>query len=163
MTQGVVYHPVPHDQDSHNISEEEARKITDLTKDLQSQYPNKSLAILVRGRTHLTSIVKHFNESGIVFKAESIDSLTDRSAVLDLLSLLRALRFPGDRTAWLSILRAPWCGLSLIDIHALVELNTTTLSGTLPASTSIRLVIFQVMAEVAKALTIMPKGCQPAP
>ena len=126
MTQGVVYHPVPHDQDSHNISEEEARKITDLTKDLQSQYPNKSLAILVRGRTHLTSIVKYFNESGIVFKAESIDSLTDRSAVLDLLSLLRALRFPGDRTAWLSILRAPWCGLSLTDIHALVELNTTT-------------------------------------
>ncbi len=123
---GVLYHPVPHHQDSHVISEEEANKITSLTKEIQSQYPYKSLAILVRGRTHLTSIVKHFNKSGIAFKAEAIDSLTDRSAILDLLSLLRALRFPGDRTAWLSILRAPWCGLSLTDIHALVEMNTTT-------------------------------------
>ena len=126
MHPGVLYHPVPHDQDSQAISEDEAHKVTVLTKDLQSQYPDKSLAILVRGRTHLTSIVKHFNESGIAFKAESIDSLTDRPAILDLLSLLRALRFPGDRTAWLSILRAPWCGLSLTDIHALVELNVTT-------------------------------------
>jgi ATP-dependent helicase/nuclease subunit A len=126
MHPGVLYHPIPHHQDSHAISEEEAHKITVLTKDLQSQYPDKSLAILVRGRTHLTSIVKHFNESGITFKAEAIDSLTDRPAILDLLSLLRALRFPGDRTAWLSILRAPWCGLSLTDIHALVELNVTT-------------------------------------
>ena len=123
---GVEYHPVPHHQDSHIISEDEAHKVTELTKKLRSQYPEKSLAILVRGRTHLTSIVKYFNESGITFKAESIDSLTDRPAILDLLSLLRALRFPGDRTAWLSILRAPWCGLSLTDVHALVELNTTT-------------------------------------
>ncbi|MBT3923733.1 MAG: UvrD-helicase domain-containing protein [Nitrospina sp.] len=122
---GVLYHPVQHHEDSHAISEEEAKKITVLTKDLQSQHPNKSLAILVRGRTHLTSIVKHFNESNIAFKAEAIDSLTDRPAILDLLSLLRALRFTGDRTAWLSILRAPWCGLSLTDIHALVELDRT--------------------------------------
>jgi ATP-dependent helicase/nuclease subunit A len=123
MNPGVMYHPVPHHQDSLAISEEEARRITILVNDLQSKYPSKSIAILVRGRTHLTSIVKHFHESNIAFKAQSIDSLTDRPAILDLLSLLRALRFPGDRTAWLSILRAPWCGLSLADIHALVELD----------------------------------------
>ncbi|MBT5550256.1 MAG: UvrD-helicase domain-containing protein [Nitrospina sp.] len=123
---GVLYHPVPHHEDSQAISEKEAQKITALVEDLQSKYPNKSLAILVRGRTHLTSIVRHFNESKIAFKAEAIDSLTDRPAILDLLSLLRALRFPGDRTAWLSILRAPWCGLSFTDIHALVELDPAT-------------------------------------
>jgi len=123
---GVVYHPVPHQPNRQAIAEEEAGKITHLVNDLQSRHPDKSIAILVRGRTHLTSIVKHFNESNIPFKAEAIDSLTDRPAILDLLSLLRALRFPGDRTAWLSILRAPWCGLSLTDIHALVELDATT-------------------------------------
>ncbi len=126
MHPGVLYHPVPHHDDSHAISEEEAQKITVLVKDLQQQYPTMSQAILVRGRTHLTSIVRHFNKSGVAFKAEAIDSLTDRPAIIDLLSLLRALRFPGDRTAWLSILRAPWCGLSLTDIHALVELDRTT-------------------------------------
>ncbi len=126
MHPGVLYHPVPHHNDNHAISEEEAQKITTLVKSLQAQYPSKNLAVLVRGRAHLTSIVRHFNESNVAFKAEAIDSLTDRSAILDLLSLLRALRFPGDRTAWLSILRAPWCGLSLTDIHALVELDIIT-------------------------------------
>ncbi len=123
---GVLYHPVPHQDDSQAIADEEAQKITVLVKDLQLQYPTKSLAILVRGRTHLTSIIRHFSESKIAFKAEAIDSLTDRPAILDLLSLLRALRFPSDRTAWLSVLRAPWCGLSLTDIHALVELDKAT-------------------------------------
>jgi ATP-dependent exoDNAse (exonuclease V) beta subunit len=126
MHPGVQYHPVPHQEDSQAISEDEAQRVTALVKDLQSKYPNKSLAILVRGRNHLTSIVRFFNEACVAFKAEAIDALTDRPAILDLLSLLRALRFPGDRTAWLSILRAPWCGLSLTDIHALVELDKTT-------------------------------------
>ena len=126
MHPGVVYHPVPHNPNRQVITEEEAGKITLLVKDIQTRYPNKSLAILVRGRTHITSIVKHFHESNIAFKAQAIDSLTDRPAISDLLSLLRALRFPGDRTAWLSILRAPWCGLALTDIHTLVELDTTT-------------------------------------
>ncbi|MBT5957111.1 MAG: UvrD-helicase domain-containing protein [Nitrospina sp.] len=123
---GVVYHPVPHRPSRQAIAEEEAGQITDLVTDLQSRHPDKSVAILVRGRTHLTSIVKHFHDSNIAFKAQAIDALTDRPAILDLLSLLRALRFPGDRTAWLSILRAPWCGLSLTDIHALVELDAST-------------------------------------
>ena len=126
MHPGVVYHPVPHNPNRQVITEEEAGKITLLVKDIQTRYPNKSVAILVRGRTHITSIVKHFHESNIAFKAQAIDSLTDRPAISDLLSLLRALRFPGDRTAWLSILRAPWCGLALTDIHTLVELDTTT-------------------------------------
>ena len=123
---GVRYHPISYNQDSYAISQEEANKVSALVKSLQSQYPKKSLAVLVRGRTHLTSIVRHFNESNIIFKADSIDSITDRPAILDLLSLLRALRFPNDRIAWLSILRAPWCGLTLRDIHSLVELDTST-------------------------------------
>ncbi len=124
MHPGVVYQPIPHDPDSQAVADEEARRITLLVQDLQSENPGKSIAILVRGRTHLTAIVKQFHQSDIVFKAQSIDSLTDRPAITDLLSLLRALRFPGDRVAWLSLLRAPWCGLSLANIHALVELDS---------------------------------------
>jgi len=45
--------------------------------------------------------------------------LADRPAIRDLLSLLRALIFPLDRVAWLSLLRAPWVGVSLTDIHSL--------------------------------------------
>ena len=84
----------------------------------QSQDPNQSIAILVRARSHLTAIIPILKKENISFSAVEIESLHQQMIVQDLLSLTGALLHLGDRLSWLSILRAPWCGLTLHDLHA---------------------------------------------
>ena len=77
------------------------------------------VAILGRAKSHLAPIAAALRERGIAFRAIELESLSDRQEIIDLQSLLRALLHPLDRIAWLSVLRAPWCGLSLGDLHLL--------------------------------------------
>lgn len=111
---GVVLHPV---EDPDGI--DEALQIVQLIQRIRSEQSDSSIAILVRARSHLYEIVRRFQEQNIPYKAEEIDPLTSRPVIQDLLALLRALLSPMDRISWLSILRAPWCGLSLDDMHKL--------------------------------------------
>ncbi|MEO5694499.1 MAG: UvrD-helicase domain-containing protein [Usitatibacter sp.] len=79
----------------------------------------RSVAILVRSRTHLREVLPRLRESGLSFRAIEIEPLGDRPVVQDLLALTRALLHLADRTPWLALLRAPWCGLTLADLTAL--------------------------------------------
>ncbi len=75
-----------------------------------------TVAILVRNRSHLLEILPRLREAKIAFRAVEIESLGHRPAIQDLLALTRALSHLADRTAWLAVLRAPWCGLALADL-----------------------------------------------
>jgi ATP-dependent helicase/nuclease subunit A len=90
------------------------------------------IAVLVRNRNHLADIVAELKRSdgggSIPFRALNIESLDERPEILDLYALTRALLHPADRTAWLAVLRAPWCGLELADLHALTGADDATLA-----------------------------------
>ncbi|BCA79779.1 UvrD-helicase domain-containing protein [Desulfuromonas sp. AOP6] len=97
----------------------EASLVVQIVQEVQIDNPTESLAILVRSRSHLPSILLGLRKAGINYQAHEIDSLQQRAVALDILSLTRALLHPGDRLAWLAVLRAPWCGLALADLHVL--------------------------------------------
>lgn len=81
----------------------------------------RQIAVLVRAREHLAPLVAAIRKGrpDLRFQAVEIENLAARQPVQDLLALTRALHQRADRVNWLAILRAPWCGLLLADLHAL--------------------------------------------
>jgi len=98
---------------------EEAAKVAEIVAQAQREDAAAKIAILVRNRGHLRDIVPRLQGAGLRFRAIDIEPLGHRPVVQDLLALTRALTHPADRLAWLALLRAPWCGLRLADLHAL--------------------------------------------
>ena len=80
-----------------------------------------NIAILVRARSHLNRILPALARAGIRYQGIDIEPLAKSMVIQDLLSLTRALIYPADRIAWLALLRAPWCGLMLTDLHVLAQ------------------------------------------
>jgi ATP-dependent exoDNAse (exonuclease V) beta subunit len=77
------------------------------------------IAVLGRARSALAPIAAALRKEKIPFLAVDLEKLAERPEVLDALALARALLNPQDRVAWLGVLRAPWCGLSLEELHTL--------------------------------------------
>lgn len=131
--EGVVLHPLivdaNGDEDSPNTKQIEARYVADLIVKLQTnnqaQNNTQKIAVLVRNRSHLRELVSEIrrNHEQLKFQAVEIEHLNNRQTVQDALSLVCALHHRADRVHWLNLLRAPWCGLTLADLHALAADN----------------------------------------
>jgi ATP-dependent helicase/nuclease subunit A len=98
----------------------EAPAVAARIAELRRQDARASVAVLVASRSHAVPIMAELDAVGISAIGVELVPLADLPIVRDLVALLRALHHLGDRTSWLSVLRAPWCGLSL---HALTILS----------------------------------------
>jgi len=112
QTEACVIHPY---FDKDEI--EEAQQIIRIIEKSKAENPSGNIAILVRGRTHLYEIVQRLKKASLTFRAVEIEALSHRPVIQDLLALVKALSHAADNIAWLGLLRAPWCGLTLSDIH----------------------------------------------
>ncbi|MFT6285474.1 MAG: ATP-dependent exoDNAse (exonuclease V) beta subunit [Alcanivorax sp.] len=80
-----------------------------------------SIAILGRTRNQLRPILQELKIRDVGYAAQDIETLRDTPVIMDLTILCRALSNRFDRLAWLSLLRAPWCGLALADLLAVAR------------------------------------------
>lgn len=111
---GVHVHPVVATDAST-----EARLVVQIIREALARDEEGSVAILVTARSHIGLIADELSLAGIDVHAVDIERLAERPVVQDLLALTCALVHLADRTAWLGVLRAPWCGMTLADLHSL--------------------------------------------
>ena len=111
---GAVIHALPGNEDGEEIA-----RIVGLVREEIGAEPTRSIGILVRSRTHLIGLRSALAAAGLPAHAVEIDSPADTQLGQDLIALTAALTHRGDRLAWLGVLRAPWCGLTWTDLHAL--------------------------------------------
>ena len=122
----------------------EARRVAEIAKKAKG-----SVAILVRNRAHLDAVLPALRDAGLRWRAIEIEQLGEKQIVQDLYALARALSHPGDRVAWLAVLRAPWCGLILEDLLLLTEKN---LKGTIWEQINDDLVVCKLSEDGRKRL-----------
>jgi len=111
---------------------DEAQQVCKLVSEGLANSEQDRIAILVRSRPHLSEIIPALQAAGIRWQATDIDPLASRMAIVDLLTLTRALHDPSDRNAWLALLRTPWCGLDMQDLHLIAGLQVEHDRGHFP-------------------------------
>ena len=122
---GVQWHLLPtggaETEESAPVRAREAALLLALIQQSRAERPNASIAVLVRAKKHLLELIAALRQADppMAFQAVEVEPLAERQVIQDLLSLTRALLHRGDRLNWLAVLRAPWCGLSLADLHQL--------------------------------------------
>ncbi len=117
---------------SPSLATAEAEAVVEAIAQARTHNPNCSVAILVRVKKHAYAILAAMRQHNLPYQCTGIDGMEDRQPLADLLMLTRCLLHPADRTAWLAVLRAPWCGASLTDLAALCEGDSSLEAQTLP-------------------------------
>ena len=92
-----------------------------LVRKARAADPDGTIAVLVRARGHLRTVIPALRSAGLGWQAVDIDPLAAKQPIIDCMALTHALLEPADRLSWLAVLRAPWCGLTLSDLTRLTD------------------------------------------
>jgi ATP-dependent helicase/nuclease subunit A len=117
---------------SNTTPEQEAQKIVTLIqlalqgRTTETMPAASPIAVLGRTRQQLLPVLERLRAEAINYQAIEVEALADKPIIHDLLALTRALMHIGDDIAWLAVLRAPWCGATLANLHALTEACQST-------------------------------------
>jgi ATP-dependent exoDNAse (exonuclease V) beta subunit len=99
----------------------EAASIVHIVREARARKADASVAVLVAARRRATPIAAALQGAGFSVRGLKLEPLRERPVVRELCALGRALQHPGDRTAWLSLLHGPCCGLTLEELQQLCE------------------------------------------
>ncbi|MEI2635556.1 MAG: UvrD-helicase domain-containing protein [Methylotenera sp.] len=118
---GIEVHAIIKHESTPDARQLEAETVIEIIRRERAQHPDKKIAVLVSAKKHLAPLVMQLRRAHqeIAFQAVEIEALAGRQIVQDLLALTHALHHRADRVYWLAALRAPWCGLTLHDLHML--------------------------------------------
>ncbi len=118
---GVTVHALLASSRDDAAQQAEASKVLEIIRSTRAATPDADIAVLVRARSHLDALIASIRRDApeLAFQAIDIEGLADRQHIQDLLILSHALLHRADRIHWLALLRAPWCGLTLADLHCL--------------------------------------------
>lgn len=120
--------------------EQEARLMVDQVQQTLDELssPSDKIAILVRSRGQLTTLIPALQEAGIPYLGVDIQPLKEMQAVIDVVALCKAICREDDRIAWFALLRGPWCGLSLTEIKQLSKQQDKTIWQQISSAEALR-------------------------
>ncbi len=101
--------------------DDEGEHIAEAIQTIRRDYPAENIAILVRTRPHAQATIAALIARGVPFTAREFARWEQRETIRDLLALTFAIAHPSDRTAFFSVLRSPWVGLTLATLSALAQ------------------------------------------
>lgn len=120
-------HPIHNDAQisayQYGSKDEEAAALVEKIQYELIKYPQEKMAILVRSRHQLSCIIQALRDYKIPYQGVDIDWLTALPHIQDVWTITQALLKPAYRLAWIALLRSPWCGLSLQDLHHLANID----------------------------------------
>ncbi|RUR13894.1 exodeoxyribonuclease V subunit beta [Legionella sp. km772] len=131
----VPFHPSVHVVEDTHLSaihaiecsnrEQEANYLIARIREELAADKEQSLAILVRSRSQLSTIINLLREHQIPYQGTDIARLAHLPHLRDVWSITQALLMPANRLSWLACLRSPYCGLLLNDLHSIAQFNTS--------------------------------------